>query len=69
MGSQLVTSSGINFGINFGINYGANDGALVLPLTSCDYRDYRPTIQASVYASTGERCLPAGRWDEPQSTP
>jgi hypothetical protein len=26
-------------------NIGANDGARILPLTSTDYRDYRPTVQ------------------------
>lgn len=45
-------------------NYGANDGALVLPLAPCDYTDYRPTIQAAVYAATGRAALPAGPWDE-----
>ncbi|MCP4248465.1 MAG: hypothetical protein GY778_15565 [bacterium] len=45
-------------------NYGANDGALVLPLSSCDYRDYRPTVQAAGYQRTGRPVLPAGPWDE-----
>lgn len=27
-------------------NYGANDGALFFPLNSCDYRDYRPQLNA-----------------------
>lgn len=45
-------------------NYGSNDGALVLPLSSCDYRDFRETVQAALYFSTGRRCLPRGPWDE-----
>lgn len=45
-------------------NYGANDGALVLPLSSCDYCDYRPTIQAARYQATGCRVLSDGPWNE-----
>lgn len=32
-------------------NYGSNDGALVFPLTSCGYRDFRPVIN-TIYALT-----------------
>jgi hypothetical protein len=45
-------------------NYGANDGALVLPLSSCDYTDYRPTVQAARYQATGRLVLASGPWDE-----
>ncbi|GJQ26857.1 MAG: hypothetical protein HBSAPP02_18890 [Phycisphaerae bacterium] len=45
-------------------NYGANDGALVLPLSSGGYRDYRDTIGAAMFIATGKRVLPAGPWDE-----
>jgi len=45
-------------------NYGANDGALVLPLTSCDYVDYRPTVQVAMRQATGGCALPEGPWDE-----
>lgn len=45
-------------------NYGANDGANVLPLSSCDYIDYRPTVQAASYAATQRRVVEAGPWDE-----
>lgn len=45
-------------------NYGYNDGALVLPLSPCDYRDYRATVQAARYLDAGERVLPSGPWDE-----
>jgi hypothetical protein len=45
-------------------NYGANDGALILPLTACDYRDYRPAVQAARYQAKRRRVLAAGPWDE-----
>ncbi len=44
-------------------NYGANDGSLVFPLTSCEYGDYRPTLQMG--ASVLDRpALAPGPWDE-----
>ncbi|MBI1794276.1 MAG: alginate lyase family protein [Chloroflexi bacterium] len=44
-------------------NLGANDGALILPLSSTPFDDFRPTVQAAARAflQTG---LPAGVWDE-----
>lgn len=45
-------------------NYGANDGALILPLNNCDYRDFRPVIQAGNYFLTGQRLFDCGPWDE-----
>lgn len=45
-------------------NYGANDGALVLPLSACDYTDYRSTVQAARFLTGGRRVLPSGSWDE-----
>jgi len=45
-------------------NLGANDGALILPLTNCDYLDYRPVTQAIQVLLTGERVFPPGPWDE-----
>jgi len=45
-------------------NYGANDGALPLPLTTCDYGDFRPVLQAVSIATRGERLYPPGPWDE-----
>lgn len=44
--------------------YGPIDGAHVLPLTECDFNDFRPVIQAAHFAATGKRMLPAGPWDE-----
>jgi len=45
-------------------NYGPNDGALVLPLTACDYTDYRPTVQAAVHHWLDQSALAPGPWDE-----
>jgi hypothetical protein len=45
-------------------NYGANDGAQVLPLSTCDYTDFRPVIQAGNYLLRGTRTYPPGPWDE-----
>jgi asparagine synthase (glutamine-hydrolysing) len=45
-------------------NYGGNDGASVLPLTSCDYQDYRPSLQAAHYLVHRRFCFAAGPWNE-----
>jgi asparagine synthase (glutamine-hydrolysing) len=44
--------------------YGANDGALILPLDECDYRDYRPVVNAVHYLTRGTRCYAPGAYDE-----
>lgn len=44
--------------------YGENDGALVLPLTNCDYQDFRPVVQATNFYRAGTRCYDSGAWDE-----
>ena len=45
-------------------NYGSNDGALIFPVTSCDYRDFRPVLN-SIYAQIqGERLYKQGIYDE-----
>jgi hypothetical protein len=44
-------------------NLGANDGALILPLSSSRFDDYRPTVQAAARAFL-RTALPAGDWDE-----
>jgi hypothetical protein len=44
--------------------YGQNDGALILPLSNCDYHDFRPVIQAVHHLTTGSRCYAEGPWDE-----
>ncbi len=45
-------------------NYGSNDGANVLPLSCCDYLDYRPNVQAARLLLDGGRPFEAGPWDE-----
>jgi hypothetical protein len=45
-------------------NYGPNDGALLLPLDDCDYRDFRPVLQASYYLLHKKRLFAPGAWDE-----
>lgn len=45
-------------------NCGGNDGALILPLNTCDYLDFRPVLQAVHYWLHGERLFPPGPWDE-----
>jgi len=45
-------------------NYGANDSAWILPLSECDFRDYRPLIQAVHYMANRKRLFEAGPWDE-----
>jgi asparagine synthase (glutamine-hydrolysing) len=45
-------------------NYGQNDGALLLPLSNCDYNNFRPVIQSAHYLAERTRCYSAGPWDE-----
>ena len=45
-------------------NYGSNDGALILPLSTCDYTDFRPVAQAAHRVLHGTRAFPPGPWDE-----
>lgn len=45
-------------------NYGANDGALFFPLNSCNYRDFRPQLNALHYVLTGIHLYPNGAWIE-----
>ena len=45
-------------------NYGSNDGALVFPVTSCGYRDFRPAINTSYAMTTGKCLYPDGLYDE-----
>lgn len=45
-------------------NYGSNDGALIFPVTSCGYRNFRPVLN-TVYALIGQKRLyEAGDYDE-----
>lgn len=45
-------------------NTGGNDGALLFPLSPCDYRDFRPALQAASIAGNGHRVAAPGAWDE-----
>jgi asparagine synthase (glutamine-hydrolysing) len=45
-------------------NQGANDGSLPRVLSTCDFADYRPTLQCLSVAVRGERIYPPGPWDE-----
>ena len=47
--------------------YGSNDGALVCPLDTCDFTDFRPTLQAGWFLVHRKRLLDAGAWDETSS--
>jgi len=44
--------------------YGPNDGALILPLNTCDYSDFRPAIAAGYYLVNRRRVYEPGPWDE-----
>ena len=44
--------------------FGSNDGALVLPLNSCSFSDYRPIIQSGYYLVNKKRLFKSGPWDE-----
>jgi hypothetical protein len=45
-------------------NYGSNDGALPSILTTCDFSDVRPILQAISVLVRGERIYSEGPWDE-----
>jgi hypothetical protein len=45
-------------------NQGANDGSLPRVLSTCDFADFRPTLQALSLTLRAERLYPAGPWDE-----
>ena len=42
-------------------NYGSNDGALIFPMASCDYRDFRPTINAMYALTEGKQLYGRGK--------
>lgn len=45
-------------------NYGSNDGALIFPVTSCGYRDFRPVINTIFNLIDGKRICEPGDYDE-----
>jgi hypothetical protein len=46
-------------------NLGANDGSHLLNNHSCDYRDFRPSIQISSILFQNKKYFQSGPWDEP----
>jgi hypothetical protein len=45
-------------------NYGSNDGALIFPVTVCNYRDFRPTLNTIYTLLKGKRLYGKGNYDE-----
>lgn len=45
-------------------NYGSNDGALIFPVSSCEYRDFRPVLNTVYALVTGKRLYQSGIYDE-----
>lgn len=45
-------------------NYGSNDGALIFPLSSCKYRDFRPALNTMYALIEGKRLYKHGNYDE-----
>ncbi|HNQ87850.1 MAG TPA: GNAT family N-acetyltransferase [Verrucomicrobiota bacterium] len=45
-------------------NYGANDGALLMPLSQCDYLDYRPLLSSLHYYYHRQQLYAEGPWSE-----
>lgn len=45
-------------------NRGSNDGALIFPVTSCDYRDFRPVINSINYLINNSKVYDSDIYDE-----
>jgi hypothetical protein len=45
-------------------NYGSNDGALIFPVTTCNYRDFRPVLNTVNAVLKGKRLYDQGNHDE-----
>ncbi|MFZ3577509.1 heparinase II/III domain-containing protein [Virgibacillus sp. DJP39] len=45
-------------------NYGSNDGALIFPVTSCGYRDFRPVVNTILTLIDSKRVFEPGEYDE-----
>lgn len=45
-------------------NYGSNDGALIFPLSTCGYRDFRPVLNTMYALLEGKRIYISGNYDE-----
>lgn len=46
-------------------NLGANDGANLMPLSGCDYRDFRPSVQLAAALFEERSAFGPGEWDVP----
>jgi len=46
-------------------NLGSNDGALFLNMHSCEYRDFRPSLQTASVLFSNKKYFDGGIWDEP----
>jgi hypothetical protein len=54
----------IDLATGSGPNLGPNDGALILPLSTCEFNDFRPTLLASSILFHNQSVCAAGPWDE-----
>jgi len=45
-------------------NYGSNDGALIFPVTTCEYRDFRPVLNTIYALVEGRGLYEPGDYDE-----
>ncbi len=45
-------------------NYGSNDGALIFPLSTCGYRDFKPVLNTMYALIEGKRIYDSGDYDE-----
>lgn len=45
-------------------NYGSNDGALIFPLSSCDYLNYKPQLNTINYIINGKKLYKPGKHEE-----
>jgi hypothetical protein len=46
-------------------NHGSNDGSYILPLSTCDYADFRPLLRLGSCILNSPAALHVGPWDEP----
>lgn len=42
-------------------NYGSNDGSLIFPVTSCEYNDFRPTLNSLYYLLKGKKLFQSNK--------
>jgi asparagine synthase (glutamine-hydrolysing) len=54
----------VDFDTGQASNFGSNDGAMLLPLSTCTFQDYRPILQAANQLLFKNNIFPPGPWDE-----